>query len=203
MVVRLQHSLKTSNSVSFHTVGKSYTSTTATSKSVAVSCEIIDLITSHSSDYNAIYKAIAEARREKNKPTIIRLRTTIGYGSKQQGTHGVHGSRQYSLWFESCISSDSSISTALKADDIQALKSKFGFNPEEKFVVPQQTYELYSEFGKRGAALELKWTALLDQYAQRYPKEHAQLTRRIAGRLPDGWEKGLPVYKSSDPAQAS
>jgi len=65
----------------------------ATSKSAAVICEIIDIITSHSSDYNAIYKAIAEARKEKNKPTIIRLRTTIGYGSKQQGTHGVHGSR--------------------------------------------------------------------------------------------------------------
>jgi len=105
--------------------------------------------------------------------------------------------------FESLISSDSSILTALKADDIQALKSKFGFNPEEKFVVPQETYKLYSEFGKRGAALELKWTALLDQYAQKYPKEHAELTRRIDGRLPEGWEKRLPVYKSSDPAQAS
>ena len=46
------------------------------------------------SDYEAIYKAIAEARKEKNKPTIIRLRTTIGYGSKQQGSHGVHGSRK-------------------------------------------------------------------------------------------------------------
>lgn len=47
------------------------------------------------SDYNAIYNAIAEARKEKNKPTIIRLRTTIGYGSKQQGTHGVHGARMF------------------------------------------------------------------------------------------------------------
>jgi len=46
------------------------------------------------SDLPSIYDAIAEARKEKNKPTIIRLRTTIGYGSKQQGTHGVHGSRK-------------------------------------------------------------------------------------------------------------
>jgi transketolase len=99
------------------------------------------------------------------------------------------------------LCSDSS--TALKADDIQALKSKFGFNPEEKFVVPKQTYELYSEFGRRGAALESKWTGLLDQYAQKYPKEHAELARRIAGKLPEGWEKTLPLYKPSDPAQAS
>ena len=46
------------------------------------------------SDLDAIYNAIAEARKEKSKPTIIRLRTTIGYGSKQQGTHGVHGARE-------------------------------------------------------------------------------------------------------------
>jgi transketolase len=46
------------------------------------------------SDLKAIYDAITEARKEKSKPTLIRLRTTIGYGSKQQGTHGVHGARQ-------------------------------------------------------------------------------------------------------------
>jgi transketolase len=42
-----------------------------------------------------IYDAIAEGRKEKAKPTIVRLRTTIGFGSKQQGTHGVHGSRMF------------------------------------------------------------------------------------------------------------
>ncbi|KAJ3525218.1 hypothetical protein NM688_g8436 [Phlebia brevispora] len=49
------------------------------------------------SDLHAIYNAIAEARREKHKPTIIRLRTTIGFGSKQQGTHGVHGARKQTM----------------------------------------------------------------------------------------------------------
>ena len=47
-----------------------------------------------SSDLESIYNAIVEAQKEKNKPTLIRLRTTIGYGSKQQGTHGVHGARR-------------------------------------------------------------------------------------------------------------
>jgi transketolase len=45
-------------------------------------------------DLAGIQSAIEEAQKEKNKPTIIRLRTIIGYGSKQQGTHGVHGSRK-------------------------------------------------------------------------------------------------------------
>ncbi|TFK42916.1 transketolase [Crucibulum laeve] len=135
-------------------------------------------------DLPAIYDSIIEARKDKTKPTIIRLRTTIGYGSKQQGTHGVHGS-------------------PLKADDIEALKTKFGFAPDKKFNVPQETYDLYSEFGKRGAALESEWNTLLDSYAQKYPKEHAELTRRISGKLPEGWEKSLPVYKTTDAAQAS
>ena len=55
----------------------------------------------------------------------------------------------------------------------------------------------------RGAKLEAEWEALLASYAQKYPTEHAELTRRIAGKLPEGWEKSLPVYKPSDAAQAS
>ncbi|KAF9466413.1 transketolase [Collybia nuda] len=135
-------------------------------------------------DLKGMYNAIAEARQEKSKPTIIRLRTTIGYGSKQQGTHGVHGA-------------------PLKADDIEALKSRFGFAPDQKFHVPQETYDLYADFGKRGAALEAEWNSLLAAYGQKYPKEHAELTRRISGKLPEGWEKNLPVYTPADAAQAS
>ncbi|KAJ7940848.1 transketolase [Mycena leptocephala] len=135
-------------------------------------------------DLAAIYNAIAEARSEKSKPTIIRLKTTIGFGSKEQGTHGVHGA-------------------PLKADDIVALKTKFGFSPDEKFHVPQETYDAYAEVAKRGAASEANWNALLASYGKKYPAEHTELTRRIAGKLPEGWEKSLPVYKTSDAAQAS
>ncbi|KAG5353344.1 Transketolase [Termitomyces sp. T112] len=136
-------------------------------------------------DLAAIHDAIAEARKEITKPTIIRLRTTIGYGSKQQGTHGVHGA-------------------PLKADDVAALKTKFNFAPDQTFQVPQATYDFYAaEFGKRGAELEAKWNADLTTYGQKYPAEHAELTRRIAGELPAGWESNLPVYKPSDPAVAS
>ncbi|KAK7043690.1 Transketolase [Paramarasmius palmivorus] len=136
------------------------------------------------SDLAGIYNAIAEARQEKTKPTIIRLKTTIGFGSKQQGTHGVHGA-------------------PLKADDIAAMKTKFGLPADQHFYVPQPAYEAYGAVAARGAALESEWKNLLASYAQKYPKEHAELTRRIAGELPAGWEKNLPVYKPSDPAVAS
>lgn len=83
------------------------------------------------------------------------------------------------------------------------MKTKFGFPPDEKFHVPNKTYETYAEIGARGAALENKWNSLLSSYGEKYPKEHTELTRRIAGELPDGWEKSLPVYKVGDAAQAS
>ncbi|KAH7915989.1 Transketolase, thiamine diphosphate binding domain-containing protein [Hygrophoropsis aurantiaca] len=136
------------------------------------------------SDLAAIHDAIVAARAEKNKPTIIRLRTTIGFGSKQQGTHGVHGS-------------------PLKADDIQSLKTMFGFPPDQTFHVPKETYDTYRAAALRGARLESEWASLLSAYGKQYPNEHAELTRRISGKLPEGWEKTLPVYKPSDPAQAS
>ncbi|THG92492.1 hypothetical protein EW026_g8423 [Hermanssonia centrifuga] len=110
-----------------------------------------------------IYNAIAEAREEKTKPTIIRLRTTIGYGSTQQGTHGVHD-------------------PPLKADDIQALKTKLGFPPNEAFYIPEETYEVYGATATRGAKLEKEWDALLASYGQKYPKERAELTRPDAAQ---------------------
>src|SRR5207253_2016365 len=96
---------------------------------------------------------------EKNKPTIVCLRTTIGYGSKVQGTHGVHGSRRFSA-LSSCFYL-TTLCPALKADDIQLLKTKYGFPPDKTFYIPAETYEYYDAIAKRGAALESAWDALL------------------------------------------
>jgi transketolase len=135
-------------------------------------------------DLAAIEAAIAKAKQSKDKPTLIKLKTTIGYGSLQQGTHGVHGS-------------------PLKADDIKQLKSKFGFNPEESFVVPQEVYDLYGKHSSEGAAAEEEWNKLFAKYGESFSAEHADLKRRLTGDLPEGWEKALPVYSPSDAAVAS
>lgn len=92
---------------------------------------------------------------------------------------------------------------ALKADDIQQLKAKFGLPVDQCFYIPDATYEAYHTAAAKGAKAETAWNALLASYGQKYPNEHAELTRRIAGKLPLNWEKALPVYKSSDAAQAS
>ncbi|KAI5926945.1 transketolase [Camillea tinctor] len=135
-------------------------------------------------DLEGIEKAIKECQEVKNKPSLIKLKTTIGFGSLQQGTHSVHGS-------------------ALKADDIKQLKQKFGFNPEQSFVVPQDVYDQYHKHAAEGAAAEEEWNKLFASYATKYKAEHDDLARRLTGALPEGWEKNLPVYTPADAAVAS
>lgn len=69
--------------------------------------------------------------------------------------------------------------------------------------MPQETYDTYAAIAARGVKLESEWISLLSSYGKKFPNEHAELTRRISGKLPDGWEKKLPLYKTSDTAQAS
>lgn len=135
-------------------------------------------------DLEGIEAAIKKCQAVKDKPSLIKLRTTIGFGSKLQGTHSVHGA-------------------ALKADDITQVKVKFGFDPEKTFVVPQEVYDLYHKRGAEGAAKEQEWEQLLQRYGQSHPAEAADLKRRLAGLLPEGWEKSLPTYSQSDAAVAT
>jgi transketolase len=92
---------------------------------------------------------------------------------------------------------------ALKADDIEQLKQKLGFDPAKKYFVPQEVYDAYAAVAQRGAALEKEWDNKVNSYCDKYPNEHAELARRIKGELPEGWEKLLPVYKPTDKAVAS
>lgn len=135
-------------------------------------------------DLAGIEAAIKKAQSVTDKPSLIKLKTTIGFGSKQQGTHGVHGS-------------------PLKADDIKQLKEKWGFNPESSFEVPQQVYDLCNKASTSGAAAEQEWNKLFASYAEKHKSEHADLVRRQSGDLPEGWEKSLPVYTPADSAVAS
>jgi len=143
-----------------------------------------DDITDVFSDYDAIEAAVTEAKKSTDAPTIINMKTTIGFGSLKQGGHDVHGA-------------------PLKKDDITQLKKKWGFNPDETFAVPQETYDLYHKVAEKGAEKEAAWNDMFKKYKDQYPKEAAELQRRIEGRLPEGWEKALPTYTTADAAVGS
>lgn len=91
----------------------------------------------------------------------------------------------------------------LKPDDAQGTKQKFGFSPDQTFVVPQQVYDLYRKHSAEGAAKEQEWNQLLAKYGSQYKAEHDDLVRRLSGNLPEGWQRVLPTYNPGDSAAAS
>jgi transketolase len=111
-------------------------------------------------------------------------RTTIGYGAKKQGTEAVHGS-------------------PIGADDLKVIKTKFGFDPAKSFDVPAAVSAEYAAAVAHGETLVKDWNALVDGYCKAYPKEGADLRRRLSGQYPDGWEKLLPSYKPTDKADST
>jgi len=135
-------------------------------------------------DLEGIEAAIKKAKEVKDKPSMIKLTTTIGFGSKLAGTGGVHGN-------------------PLKEDDAKQVKSKFGFDPEKSFVVPQEVYDMYHKHAAEGAAAEKEWNELFEKYSKEHPELHKDLARRLSNKLPEGWQNKLPVYKPTDPAIAS
>jgi len=135
-------------------------------------------------DLESIAKAIEEAKKDTTRPTIIYIRTTIGFGSTLQGTPKVHGS-------------------PLKSDEIARIKEAFGLDPSKTFDIPDDVHKLYEGVNHKGIDYEKEWNTLFEKYAAEYPKEAAEIKRRISGKLPEGWEKLLPRYTPQDKAIAT
>lgn len=134
-------------------------------------------------DLDAISRAIDAAMSVKDKPSMIKVTTTIGFGSLLQGTGGVHGS-------------------PLKVDDIKQFKEKAGISPEP-FHIPKSVRTMYSKHAARGTLAEAQWSKTFTRYQTREPELHAELTRRLRGELPGDWQQILPIYRESDPSLAS
>lgn len=104
-------------------------------------------------DLAAIGKAIQEAKSDKNRPSFIKINTVIGYGAgKKQGTAGAHGE-------------------PLGSEALAALKSGFGFNPEESFKVDADVYENFNKINEKNAKIEEEWNRLFKEYANKYPED--------------------------------
>lgn len=135
-------------------------------------------------DYDAIRAAIQEAKSVTDKPTLIKVTTTIGFGSPNKAnSYSVHGS-------------------ALGAKEVEATRQNLGW-PYEPFFVPEDVKSHWSRHVKDGAALEAQWQADLAAYEQKYPEEAAEFKLLISGKLPEGWEKALPTYTPEQPGDAT
>ena len=135
-------------------------------------------------DVDGITKAIEAAKAVTDRPSMIKVTTTIGYGSpNKSGTAGVHGA-------------------ALGAEEAaltrQALDWSYG-----PFEVPQESYDQWRQAVPRGAAAEAAWNAALATYRAQYPAEAAQFERQLRGELPQGWDANLASFTPADKGLAT
>ncbi|MEY3403079.1 MAG: transketolase [Anabaena sp. CRKS33] len=132
-------------------------------------------------DLEGIAKAIAEAKAVTDKPTMIKVTTTIGYGSPNKAnTAGIHGA-------------------ALGPDETIATRNNLGWE-YDAFVVPEDALNHTRKAVERGAAYESEWNKAYAEYKAKYPQEAAEFDRLISGKLPEGWDQVLPTYTAADKA---
>ena len=135
-------------------------------------------------DLDAIANAIAAAKAVTDKPSMIKITTTIGYGSpNKSNTADVHGA-------------------ALGATEIELTRKALGWE-YEPFVVPDDVLSRFRQAVDKGATAETDWNKLFSEYQAKYPAEAALFEQLTTGQLPEGWEQALPVYKPEDKALAS
>ncbi|MEH2460824.1 transketolase [Nostoc sp.] len=133
-------------------------------------------------DLAAIEKAIAEAKAVTDKPSMIKVTTTIGYGSPNKAnTAGVHGA-------------------ALGGDEVALTRKNLGWE-YEPFVVPEDALKHTRKAVERGAGYETEWNKTFADYKAKYAQEAAEFERYISGKPPDGWDKVLPTYTPEDKGQ--
>jgi transketolase len=141
------------------------------------------VLSADGNDIKGIEKAVREGKREKNRPTLIKVRTHIGFGSpSKQGTADVHGS-------------------PLGADEIKLTKQNLNCSLKD-FCIPREVAAHIKKSARKGKEEERRWNALMVGYGKKYP-ELAKKWNDFAGGLPGGWEQKLPVYNPADGAVAT
>lgn len=134
-------------------------------------------------DLESIAKAITNAQSETEKPSLIMVKTKIGYGSPKEDSPSAHGE-------------------PLGADAIKAVREKFGW-PNESFFVPGEVRDRFAAVIENGKKLDAEWNEKLGAYTKANPEKGEALVRQINGELPPGWEKSITVFGDDDGPMAT
>ncbi len=135
-------------------------------------------------DLSAVDTAITNARNDA-RPSLILCRTHIGFGlPTRQDTAKAHGE-------------------APGQEELDGAKVKLGWPVEPKFYVPDDVMKLFREAVSRGDQAETAWNKLLQKYHNQYPELANELDRRLAGKLTENWDAGLPVYAADAKGMAT
>ena len=135
-------------------------------------------------DVEAIDAAIRAAKADP-RPSLICVRTTIGYGApKKQGTAKAHGE-------------------PLGDEELNAAKENLGWPVEPRFLIPGEVLEFYREAIEKGREREFDWKMKLDAYKRIHPASGAELERRLKGELPKNWDEDLPSFPVDEKGMAT
>ncbi len=135
-------------------------------------------------DLGALAKAIAEAQAETGKPTLIEVKTVIGYGSPNKGGKGGHAGPHGS---------------PLGVDEAKLTKEFYGWDWPD-FHVPDEVRAHFAEVKQRGEQARAQWEALFAKYKSAHPELAEQFELALARKLPQGWDADLPKYSPEDKA---
>jgi transketolase len=136
-------------------------------------------------DLDSLTSALKIAQEEKDKPSLIIVRSHIGYGSpNMQDTSEVHGS-------------------PLGEEEVKLTKKSYGWPENEHFLVPQKVLAHMRQSIERGRILDQEWQKKHDAYQKAFPELAGQLEAALKGDLPKDWDKDIPVFKSSDGSLAT
>ena len=131
-------------------------------------------------DIDAIDKALAEARAATDRPTLICVRTIIGYGSPNKAN------------------SSESHGSPLGEEEVKLTKEALGWPTEPAFYVPEDSKNHMRLAVERGREAQRKWDDQLKAYENAYPELYAQLARALSGELPEGWDSDLPTFSADE-----
>ena len=135
-------------------------------------------------DLEAIYEAIIKAKENADGPTLIEVKTVIGYGSANAGTNKVHGA-------------------PIGADDFAAAKKVYGWDYPD-FEIPEEVYETFKNgVGAKGKEANNKWEEDLKSYQEKYPEDYKELMAGINRELPANFMDQVKKYDSSMKALAT
>ena len=130
-----------------------------------------------------ILKAIEQAKSDNDKPTLIEVKTTIGYGSENEGTNKVHGS-------------------PIGADDFKKVKERYNW-VDDDFVISDEIYKTFEQIQKRGKEENQKWDQMYDSYKKNYPDLAQELEDGFNRKLPKNWLDKVKKYSPEDKAIAT
>jgi transketolase len=131
-------------------------------------------------DLVGIEEAILAAKAETTRPSLIRVRTVIGYGSPKAGTQKVHGE-------------------ALGVEALKATKKNLGWPEDKMFYVPEEAAAHWGKCKEKGKKEMEAWEAKFAEYKTAYPELGAQYARTTAMKMAEGWEKAIPVFPPEKP----